>query len=162
MVSELVAEHAEFAAQCQIKLVGAVSKDVLASLDSFGLMKYTEEGGYVSHEEALQLQKNAQVLLLVEMNRSETKAIIPGKLFEYLSARRPILALGPEGSDIKTIIDETNSGQFFTYSEESQIKAQLLKYFRAYSEQKLEVASVAIEKYSRRELTKEMAALLIN
>ena len=162
VVSELVAEHAEFAAQCQIKLVGAVSKDVLASLDNFGLMKYTDEGGYVSHDEALQLQKNAQVLLLVEMNRSETKAIIPGKLFEYLSAKRPILALGPEGSDIKTIIDETNSGQFFTYSEESQIKAQLLKYFRAYSEQKLEVESVHIEKYSRRELTKEMAALLIN
>lgn len=161
VISELVEEKPEFAARCQIKLVGAVSTDVLASLETLGLAKYTEEGGYVSHEEALQLQKNAQVLLLVEMNRPETKAIIPGKLFEYLSARRPILALGPEGSDIKTIIDETHSGQFFNYSEEKQIKDQLWNYFQDYLEMKLEVDSVAIEKYSRRELSKIMARLLI-
>ena len=161
VISELAREKPAFAARCQIKLVGAISKDVTASLDALGLTKYTEEVGYVSHEKALQLQKNAQVLLLVEMNRPETKAIIPGKLFEYLSARRPILALGPDGSDIKSIIDETNSGQFFTYSEERQIKDQLWQYFQDYSDQKLEVDSIYIEKYSRRELTKEMAALLL-
>lgn len=161
VISELVATYPEFAVQCQIKLIGAVSEDVISSLEAFGLRKYTEEVGYVPHEEALQLQRNAQLLLLIEMNRPETKAIIPGKLFEYLSARRPILALGPEGSDIKTIIDETKSGQFFTYSEEKQIKDQLLRYFRDYERKQLEVHSVAIEKYSRRELTKKMAQLLI-
>jgi len=161
VISELVQDHPDFANQCHIKLVGAVSKDVISSLDAFGLAKYTEEGGYVTHEEALQLQKNAQVLLLVEMNRPETKAIIPGKLFEYLSAGRPILALGPEGSDIKAIIEETNTGQFFSYSEERQIKDQLWNYFQKYLNQKLEVDSLNIEKYSRRELTKDLAELLI-
>jgi len=61
VIAELIHEKPEFAARCQIKLVGAVSKDVMASLDALGLTAYTEEGGYVSHEEALQLQKNAQV-----------------------------------------------------------------------------------------------------
>lgn len=160
VISELVQEQPDFASQCHIKLVGAVSKDVISSLDAFGLTKYTEEGGYVTHEEALQLQKSAQVLLLVEMNRPETKAIIPGKLFEYLAAGRPILALGPEGSDIKAIIEETNTGRFFSYSEEGQIKEQLWNYFQKFSDQKLEVDSLNIEKYSRRALTKTMAQLL--
>ncbi|MEM7087690.1 MAG: glycosyltransferase family 4 protein [Bacteroidota bacterium] len=161
VLAELIETHPEFAAQCRVKLVGAVSEDVLLSLNSYGLTNYTEEGGYVAHEEALQLQKNAQVLLLVEMNRPETKAIIPGKLFEYLSAGRPILALGPAGSDIKTIIDETKTGQFFSYSEERQIKDQIWNYFQDHMQQKLEVDSASIEKYSRRALTKEMAQLLM-
>ena len=57
--------------------------------------------GYVSHSEALQMQHDAQVLLLLEIDRPETKAIIPGKLFEYFAAERPIVALGPKGSDIE-------------------------------------------------------------
>ncbi|MBL4662638.1 MAG: glycosyltransferase family 4 protein [Flavobacteriaceae bacterium] len=160
VISELVVENSEFAAQCQIKLAGAVSKDVISSLDEFGLTKYVVELGYVSHREALQLQRNAQVLLLIEMNRPETRAIIPGKIFEYLLAKRPILSLGPEGSDIKAIIEETNTGQFFTYTEERLLKNQLWQYFQDYSEMKLEVGSGDIEEYSRRELTKVMAELL--
>ena len=96
------------------------------------------------------------------MDRSETKAIIPGKLFEYLYAGRPIIALGPEGSDIEGIINETRSGRFFNYSEKEQLKEQLLQYFDDYLNDNLNVDSENIKKYSRRELTKKMAEIVIN
>lgn len=162
VLSELIDSYPKFAAKCRIKLVGARSKEVIMSLFEFGLEHHFDDSGYVSHSEAMQLQRNAQVLLLVEMDRSETKAIIPGKLFEYLYARRPIIALGPEGSDIEGIINETRSGRFFNYSEKEQLKEQLLQYFDDYLNDNLNVASVHIEKYSRRELTKKMAEIVIN
>jgi glycosyltransferase involved in cell wall biosynthesis len=162
VLSELIDSYPKFADKCLIKLVGATSKEVIMSLFEFGLEHHFDDSGYVSHSEAMQLQRNAQVLLLVEMDRSETKAIIPGKLFEYLYAGRPIIALGPEGSDIEGIINETRSGRFFNYSEKEQLKEQLLQYFDAYLNDNLNVDSENIKKYSRRELTKKMAEIVIN
>ena len=94
-----------------IKLAGTVSEEIMESISEFGLSSNCELIGYVSHSEALQLQHNSQLLLLVEMDRLETRSIIPGKLFEYLAAHRPIIGIGPEGSDIEGILDETNSGK---------------------------------------------------
>jgi len=162
VLSELIDSYPKFATKCRIKLVGVTSKEVIMSLFEFGLGQHFDESGYVSHWEAMELQRNAQLLLLVEMDRSETKAIIPGKLFEYLYARRPIIALGPKGSDIEGIINETQSGRFFNYSEKEQLKEQLLLYFDDYLNDNLKVASVNIEKYSRRELTKKLAEIVIN
>jgi hypothetical protein len=50
------------------------------------------------------------VLLLIEIDSPETKSIIPGKLFEYMVSNRPIIAIGPNGSDFKST--ETNTGIF--------------------------------------------------
>lgn len=160
VLSQICKENAVFSQHIQVKLAGAVGEEVKESVSRYGLKEYTRFLGYVSHKEAVQIQHDAQILLLVEMDRLETRAIIPGKLFEYLRARRPILALGPEGSDIQPILKETKSGQFFLYAEEEQLKAQILRYFDAFLVGELTPNTGDIEKYSRRELTKEMAALI--
>ncbi|MBV1922814.1 MAG: glycosyltransferase family 4 protein [Flavobacteriaceae bacterium] len=157
VLSELCLENENFANDFKLKLIGAVSKEVIDSLKNYQLVENTEVVGYVSHQEALQFQHNAQMLLLIEMNTVETRSIIPGKLFEYLLAQRPIVALGPEGSDIEAIISETNSGRFFNYEDELQLKKEIAYSYQLYSEGKLKVVSNGIEKYSRRELTQKMA-----
>ncbi len=160
VLSEITTENESFAKDLKIKLVGAVSKGVLESIYDYGLQENCDIVGYVSHMQALQLQHNAQVLLLLEMNRPETRAIIPGKLFEYLAAERPILALGPKDSDVIEIISETNSGYFFTYDDEAQLREQILSYYEDYKSGNLTIDSQHISKYSRRELTKEMAEVI--
>ncbi len=160
VLAELVSENEAFKNALQIKLVGVVGEEIRESITNQGLMMFTEIPGYVSHTEALQLQHNAQVLLLVEMDREETKAIIPGKLFEYLRAERPILALGPNGSDIKKVLDETGTGHYFGYQDAQDLKQELLQCFDDYEHSTLTGGSQGIEKYSRRELTQKMAALI--
>jgi glycosyltransferase involved in cell wall biosynthesis len=160
ILSELCAENNAFKKAFRLKLVGVVGAEIEQSLSIYNLSGHLQTPGYVSHKEALQTQWNAQLLLLIEMNQPETMAIIPGKLFEYLAARRPIIALGPEGSDIKAILDDTQTGSFFLYAEEKRLKDQLLDYFEAFQNNSLNIASENIEKYSRRELTKTLANLI--
>ena len=162
ILSELKDENKVFSKNLLIKLVGAVSEDVLESLAVFGLTENYKTLGYVSHQEAIQIQHDAQVLLLVEMDSPETKSIIPGKLFEYVAANRPILAIGPDGSDVEGILKETNAGVYFTYTEKEKLKNQLQFYYEAYSKANLNINSHNTEQYSRRELTKSLSSLLLN
>ena len=161
VLSEIASEIPTFLDDLEIRLAGAVSEDVLESIAAFRLKEYTVYSGYVAHREALQLQSRSQILLLIEMDRPETRAIIPGKLFEYLAAKRPIIALGPEGSDIKNILEETKSGEFFNYRDEIALKDKLLNCYKDFKEGELDISSEGIERYSRRELTRVMAELLL-
>lgn len=160
VLSELCASNPEFKTSFELKLVGVVSQQVMNSLTKYGLKDHCEKLGYVEHQEAIKLQKESQLLLLVEIDRKETRAIIPGKVFEYLLAARPILALGPQGSDIKKIINDSGAGVYFNYSDAEAMKAQLLEWFELYREGKLELDSANIDRYNRRELTRELAAIL--
>ena len=162
ILSELKDKNKVFSKNLLIKLVGTVSEDVLKSLAVFGLTENYKTLGYVSHQEAIQIQHDAQVLLLVEMDSPETKSIIPGKLFEYVAANRPILAIGPEGSDVEAIIKETNTGVYFKYTDKEKLKQQLQLYYEDYLRANLNVNSKNIQKYSRSALTKSLSTILLN
>ena len=159
-LQELVIENPDFKNDFRLKLIGATSQEVLDTLASFQLNKYIQNLGYVSHQEALEHQRKSQVLLLIEINSTATKSIIPGKLFEYMVSERPIIAIGPEGSDFAEIITATNTGVFFTYEEKEKLKALLLKYYQKYQNQNLKVHAVGLQQYSRKSLTQQLVQIL--
>ena len=159
-LSELCSENPKFSKDLLIQLAGSVSDAILISIQKYGLMDQCIALGYLSHQKAIQLQYNSQVLLLIEMNLPETKAIIPGKLFEYLAAKRPILAIGPVDSDVEKIIEETNSGSYFDYSEKEKLKKQIGLFYSEYREGHLTLNSKGLSKFSRKTLTSKMSDLI--
>ena len=159
-LKELTKENPDFRRDFQLKLIGAVSQEVLDTISEFRLNDYVLNLGYVSHQEAVEHQRKSQVLLLIEINSEETKSIIPGKLFEYMVSERPIIALGPEGSDFAEIITSTNTGVFFLYDELEQLKELLLKYYNLYKEQNLKVHAVGLQQFSRKSLTEKLSKLI--
>ncbi|EKT4518921.1 glycosyltransferase family 4 protein [Flavobacterium psychrophilum] len=159
-LSELVAENEKFATLFQLKLIGKVSQEILDTIDGFNLNSYVNNLGYVSHKEAIEHQKKSQVLLLIEIDSEDTKSIIPGKLFEYMVSERPIIAIGPKGSDFAEIIKNTNTGTFFTYDKKEELKNLILSYFELYLTQKLTVSAVGLQQYSRKKLTEKLANII--
>jgi galactitol-specific phosphotransferase system IIB component len=157
---ELLNEIPDFKKHLEIKLIGAVSQEVLDAISQFNLREYLNLLGYVSHHEAIAHQKKSQVLLLIEINSEDTKSIIPGKLFEYMVSNRPIIAIGPQGSDFADIIKETNTGVFFDYSEKAKLKSVILDFYNQFLEGKLQSNGVGLQQYSRKNLTKQLAQLI--
>ena len=160
VLKELLSENEEFKKDFVLKLVGTVSEDVINTLKKFELNSNLEIKGYVSHNEAYRTQHSSQVLLLIEIDSEETKGIIPGKLFEYISAKRPIIAIGPKDWDVKNIIENTDTGNYFTYQDSANLKRQVLDYYHQYKIKQLKINSKNIEQYSRKNLTKVLANLL--
>ena len=159
-LKEMIVENQDFKNDFQLKLIGAISQEVLDTISEFKLQDYVQNLGYISHQEAIEHQRKSQVLLLIEINSEETKSIIPGKLFEYMVSERPIIAIGPKGSDFAEIISSTNTGIFFTYDEKERLKAVLLDYYNHYKNQNLKVNAVGLQQYSRKSLTEQLVKIL--
>ena len=159
-MSELLKEQPLFRAHFQLKLIGRVSPVILETLNEFKLTPYVKNYGYVSHDEALIEQRASQVLLLLEIDAEETIGIIPGKLFEYMAAERPILAIGPEKADFSEIIKQTNTGVFCQYDEKDKIKDTIWTMFQNYLNNDLKVHAIGLQYYSRKKLTEKLAEIL--
>ncbi|WP_233194554.1 glycosyltransferase family 4 protein [Aquimarina sp. I32.4] len=157
---ELTQQNESFSKFFRLQLVGAVSDDVLSSIKAAGLSDFLELRGYVPHADAIKIQRSSQLLLLIEIDSKDTRCIIPGKLFEYMISKRPILAIGPAEADISKLISETNSGYFFEYDEYDKIKKQLLDCFTQFEKGTLVSEVEGINKYSRSALTETFAKLL--
>lgn len=159
-LKELVKQDDAFAQALEIQLAGVVGEEVLQSISGFGLNNFVERLGYLPHNKVVELQQKSQVLLLLEIDSEETKGIIPGKLFEYLNAKRPILAIGPKGWEAGAMVEATHAGSFVGHSEVEEIKDVLLEWFNQFQKGNLECQSVDIEKYHRRALTESLVKFI--
>lgn len=160
VLSQIASENAAFRADLQLEFMGVVSQDVMDSLYRFELGPYIKMRGYGSHAEAQRRQQRSQVLLLIEIDSEETKGIIPGKLFEYMAARRPILALGPKDWEAGKIVIETQTGALFDYSSHDDLKKTVLDWYAAFKKEDLRPTATTIEKYSRRALTEALVKII--
>lgn len=161
VLASLLEEIPSLKSNLELHFAGVVSPEVKLSLEEYNLSEYVIDHGYLSHEKAIELQHKHQILLLLEMDKEETKVILPGKLFEYLAARRPILALGPKDGAVEQIIEETQAGVYIELSSEQAIYKQLKTYYTKYkAEGSLAVNSKNIEQYSRKSVSEAMSKLV--
>ncbi|GGE11352.1 glycosyltransferase family 4 protein [Psychroflexus salis] len=160
VLQEFLEENKHLRQFLELHFVGKVSQTVLNSIEAYGLKDYVYLDGYLPHLDAIKAQKSAQLLLLIEANNPVKSGIIPGKLFEYLMAKRPILAVGPTAWDVQKIIEETQSGTTFNYQDKKSLKQELQKAFQEFLQGKLCISSKHIEAYSRKSLTHKLSKLI--
>ena len=80
----------------EVEIYGRNVGGTKSIIDRYGLSQIIKINNPVPYTESLSLQKSADALLLLSWNDKTQKGVYTGKLFEYLGARRPILAVGPE------------------------------------------------------------------
>ena len=159
-IAVLREEDPEFRKHFRLELTGLISSEIETALRTFGIWEHTTLKGYVSHEEAIKAQRAAQVLLLVEIDSPETRGIVPGKLFEYMAAARPVLAVGPEGWEAAQRLEEAGCGQGFSYEEQEAIATKLREWFALYRKGALEQDAGGSLPYRRRALTEQLATII--
>jgi glycosyltransferase involved in cell wall biosynthesis len=92
-----------------VRFVGRFGDEVRAMFRRPELEGVVEEVGHRPHAESVRYTLGADVLLLVVDDVAGSEGIVPGKVFEYIGARRPILAVAPEG-DVADLIRRTGAG----------------------------------------------------
>jgi len=157
VLGELIKENTAFKKQLEIKLVGKVDLYVKEQIAKYKLSSFVKKIDYLPHDEVIREQQCSKVLLLLVNNTKNAKGILTGKFFEYMSSGSPILAIGPTDGDLAAIIKETNSGLISSFQDKESLKRNILAYFEGGYINRNESA---INKYSRRVLTKKLCDLL--
>lgn len=157
---ELVSEDSGFEQDLEIHNVGKIDFLAVESLDKFNLRKYLRKTDYLPHDQVIAEQQKASLLLLLVNDTPNAKLILTGKIFEYLSSKRPIVCIAPEDGDAANVINSTNSGKVFGFKEVDRLKQYLLESYQLFKLNKLQVNSVGVEKYERKNLTKSMCSQL--
>jgi len=87
---------------------------------------------------------------------------LPGKVFEYLAARKPVLCVGPAGSDADVVLRETGAGLALPYDDYELMLTTLTDLAERWQRSpNLDLpASPAVARYSRRGQAAQLAELV--
>ena len=88
---------------------------------AFGLANILEDRGMLNHAESLSLQHGAHANLLLSWNSPGLQGILSAKVFEYLQAKRPILAIvnGSTDLELENLISAFSPGSLVFYPDQS-------------------------------------------
>ncbi len=159
-VQKALEESLDLKDKLKIRLVGPIDFSVRSSVEQFGLQAFTEFVEFIPHDEAVRLQQQAQINLLVINNSPNARTIIPGKLYEYLGSGRPLLAIGPKDSDSAKVIEQTKGGVVHEYDDVEGLKNRILDYFNLYKQGNLKGNAEGTQRFTRRYLAGEFAKVL--
>lgn len=160
VLAELCEADEVFRKALRIRLVGKVDVAILTSIEEAGLKPNLMLFGYKDHQIAVQEQRNASLLILPLRREPEYASALPGKLFEYLAARRPIIGLGQADSAMAAIVTETQAGKVFDWDDAAAIKAYVVDCWEKFKSDDLRDNDYDISRFDRKTLAGRYVKLL--
>jgi glycosyltransferase involved in cell wall biosynthesis len=131
---------------------------------SLGLGDRLELVDYLPRADSLRLQRDSEALLLLVPDAGgRGKGVLSGKVYEYIAAGRPILAVVPTDGAAAELVRETGSGIVVAPDDVEGIREALVELHGRFANGGLpsvELATRDEERLSRRARVEEMAALV--
>jgi glycosyltransferase involved in cell wall biosynthesis len=160
VLGELKEEDQQFNQDLKIILVGQIDYSIKKKISEYNLDLNVEYHGIVDRIAALKIAKGSSLLLLLLNKAKNAKGRLPGKLYEYLRLRRPVLTLGLKNSDAEQIIDDTLSGESVEYDDTGKIRDFILDSYNRFKNNQLLQTTGDISFYSVENQTRRLAEFL--
>ncbi|MHC4757053.1 MAG: glycosyltransferase family protein [Planctomycetota bacterium] len=161
VVRELLDEQMLDESAIEIRFFGPSQYWLEKEIKENRLEKVAREYGVVQREEALNHQRESQLLLLLNWDNPAERGVYTGKVFEYLAAQRPILAIGGPKGVISDLMEDTHAGVHT--SNKTDLKKALMAYYHEYKSQghvSYKVKPGVIDEYSHREMARKFSQAL--
>ena len=160
IIDEICINNEEFRSNLQINFIGNTSEKIIKYLSNKTFKSCVKFYDYVDYKRAIEFMCSSQILLMVEVNDNDSSYAIPGKLFDYLNSKRPIIAIGPDRSEVNQILYDTNAGKFFNYNESINLKLHIENLYNQYEMGSISYDAKNISIYRRKNLTEELSKII--
>lgn len=138
-----------------IKLAGLIPQSELRLIERYGMQENIQILGTLPHAQTMALVQKSTVLLLLTGTINHAREMIPGKLFEYIGAKKPILSIGPIGASSQ-IIETENRGWHFEKHQCQHIAVKLKNLLQLFEAGELHFSFNDDSKYQYESLTKDL------
>ena len=148
----------------EIRFYGSREDWLEKEAERYGLSGITRQYGEVPREVAIQKQRESQILLLLDWDDQQENGTIPGKIFEYMAAGRPIIATGGSADSVVTnLLNDTGTGIHASNIEAAAVALrQMYSEFKTHGKVLNHGNTTKIMKYSQREMANKFSNILEN
>lgn len=163
-IEQLIGRGAIDPRNMHLRFVGRFGAEIHAMLDKPSIAGMVEKIEYVPHAKAVELLLESDALLLIVDDVPSVAHIVPGKVYEYMGAMRPLIAIAPPQGAIGDLLRETHAGEAVAQSDidgQAWIIKQLYDQWQdPNSSSPYAMMPDIISQYERREATRKLSQLL--
>ena len=145
----------------EVRFYGPREDWVEREINDYGLSGIVKQNGIVPREIALEKQRESQLLLFLKWEDRRERGVYTGKVFEYLAARRPILATGGSSDVVDELLKRTSAGICApTVEDIKNILKKLYQEYKAKGVVAYQGKESEINKYGHREMAGKFSEIL--
>ncbi len=139
-----------------------LKQQILTKIDRLNLKEIIHLHGFLSHQACIAHLKAADALLFFTGNRPGGEKIVAGKTFEYMSMRKPIIAMTYPDGEASKIMKKSGLGQIIEHDDYKAATEALLNLYNQAQNPTIhqQLNLDYLYQFSRRNLTKQLARVL--
>ena len=159
-VSNLIAVGKIDSKKIRLNFIGRFGGEILDMFHEPSVAECIELFPYLPHSESIAHLMTSDALLLIVDEYAGGEEIVPGKVFEYIGARRPIIGIAHEGA-IAELLRSTGTGSVARNDDVPAIESIILEYYSDYLYNKPSFSPDVntVTQFERKEITKRLAQL---
>lgn len=148
----------------RFKFIGRFGNEIHDMFSKVSFCDNIEVISYMSHQDSIAELLKSDCLLLVVDESKESEEIVPGKVYEYIGVKKPVLAIGPIEGAVGKLIKLTESGLIAHQTEIDKIEQNFLDFYNKWNndEQLYKPNDKLISKFERKNAAFELASILDN
>lgn len=159
-LEKLLKEEPSLKEKLSLDLIGPLDHSVIKSIEKHKLQNFLNRIENLPHGQVVKEMTKAALLLLPLNDTPNISGVVPGKLYEYIGSKRPILAIGSPKGDSAKIIKMTNAGKISDFGDVAAAYENLKAYFDLFKSEELKVKSKNANQFSRRNLVGSITKVL--
>jgi glycosyltransferase involved in cell wall biosynthesis len=128
---EISIERPDLAKNIELHFIGFLRKENEKLVRKLNLQEFVYNHGFLNHADATRILMSSDVLWMTVNNKKKYESVLPGKVYEYIGTKKPIIGCVPEGA-AKMVLQEYAGSYICKPDDIAEIKETILRVYEHY------------------------------